>query len=141
MNEKSETALIFVKSISFRQDFYKAIKSPIETPDEWLIRIKQLAKQCDFGKCFDLFVLDKFITGLESEIIDYLCSCATVLGIDDTVNYVHTYQNVHANETDQNELTNESHINEEILDPFQGPTEVVRRPKTHHYHNTRYLTH
>ncbi|XP_031628894.1 zinc finger protein OZF-like isoform X2 [Contarinia nasturtii] len=122
MGDKSETACIFVRNIPSRQNFYKAMKSPTETPDHWLSRIKKLAKLCDFGNSLDSIVLDKFITGLENEVIDYLCLCAECLDIDATVKFIHTYQS--SDQTQTNDLAHVSNSNDQIMDPFQETPEV-----------------
>lgn len=92
MSGKSKKVSILSKLIPFRQNFYKAQKNSNESPDEWLIRLKELSKACSFGKNVDVIVLDKFITGLESEIIDYLCLSADSLNINTSLDIIHAFQ-------------------------------------------------
>lgn len=73
-------------------EFYKAQQQINESPTEWLTRIKELSNACSFGKSADLIVLDKFITGLESDIVDYLCSSADSLNINSSLEIIQAYE-------------------------------------------------
>lgn len=92
MGGKHQEAMILARSIPFRLDFHKALKTPKELPEEWLIRVKELAQLCCFGESCDLFVLDKFITGFETEITDHLCSRAECLDINKSLEIIQTYE-------------------------------------------------
>ncbi|XP_065361993.1 uncharacterized protein LOC135955568 [Calliphora vicina] len=48
-----------------RFKFYSATKSPCETTNEWAVRVRTLAAQCEFGNILSTVVRDKFIMGLE----------------------------------------------------------------------------
>lgn len=91
MGGKQNNVSILAKSIPHRKDFYNAIKQSKESPDEWLSRVKELAKTCSFGKSGDLFILDKFLTGLEPELIDHLCASAKNLNITSSLKIIHAY--------------------------------------------------
>lgn len=89
MNDVQEVVLILAKSISFRKKFHSAIRKSSETPEEWLCRVKSLAEACSFGESYNVFVLDKFLTGLEAESIDHLCSNAEYLDINSSLQIIH----------------------------------------------------
>lgn len=92
MGAKQKNAKILTKTIPFRKEFHRAVKEPTELPKDWLIRIKELAKACGFGKNNDLFVFNKFITGLENEVIEYLCSSAKCLDVNSSLEYIRVYE-------------------------------------------------
>lgn len=116
MENTEEVVSILAKSIPFRKDFQLAIKESRESPEEWLIRVKFLAKSCGFDKSYNLFVLDKFLTGLEAEIIDHLCSSAEYLDIDSSLEIIKANK----------ELT--TNIKEETM--IVEPADVLDEPET-----------
>lgn len=89
--KQNNIATVSVQLIPHRRDFYRANKETGESAEQWMCRIKELAKSCSFGKYFDYFVLDKFLTGLEPEIIDHLCSSAECLDISNSLEIIHAY--------------------------------------------------
>lgn len=109
MGGKKNNVSILAKSILHRKDFNDAVKEAKESPDEWLSRIKVLAKACSFGKSGDLFILDKFLTGLEIEIIVHLCSSAKNLNIENSLKIIHTY-GTKKNESAANTNPNEQNV-------------------------------
>lgn len=118
MGGKQKEPSILTKSIPFRKDFYKTIKEPKESPKEWLSRVNELAKLCDFGKSSDLFVLDKFVTGFETEIIDHLCSCAESLDFESSLDIIQAYN------APKTEITDNLYTDEQMVE-FGGEEELV----------------
>lgn len=92
MGAKQKTARILTKTIPFRKDFFRAIKEPTESPEQWLSRIKELTKSCCFGKNNDLFIFNKFIAGLEADLTDYLCSSVQRLDIQSSLDFIRVYE-------------------------------------------------
>lgn len=86
-----EVVTILAKSIPFRKEFNLAMKKSKETPNEWLARVKTLAALCGFGKCQNLCILDKFLTGFDTEIINHLCSSAKYLDIETALGIIEAY--------------------------------------------------
>lgn len=131
MGAKQRNAKILTKTIPFRKEFYRAVKDSTELPKDWLIRLKELAKTCGFGKNNDLFVFNKFITGLENEVIEYLCSSAKCLDVNSSLEYIRVY------EKQQIDVT----FNETFVDqpePLIEPPESVHIKKL--YTQTKYET-
>lgn len=114
MDAKPEKLSILTKTIPYRKVFHKATKKPTESPEKWLCRIKKLASLCDFGNCCGLFVLDKFITGLENEIIDYLKSCAECLDVDNSLEFIQMYEK---QKYDSNDSISDNQINDPSTEP------------------------
>lgn len=48
-----------------RYKFYNATKSSTETINEWAVRVRALAVNCEFGTCLETAIRDKFVMGLE----------------------------------------------------------------------------
>lgn len=92
MGAKQKNVKIPTKTIPFRKDFFKTAKEPDESSEEWLDRVKELAKPCCFGTHNDQFIVSKFITGLESEVIEYLCANAQSLDIQSTLKSISVYE-------------------------------------------------
>lgn len=92
MGAKQKNVKIPTKTIPFRKDFFRATKEPNESTEEWLSRVKELAKSCCFGTHSNQFIVSKFIIGLESEVIEYLCSNAQSLDIQSTIKSVNVYE-------------------------------------------------
>lgn len=86
-----EVVTILAKSIPFRKEFNLAMKKSKETPNEWLARVKTLAELCGFGQCQNLCILDKFLTGFDTEIINHLCSSAEYLDIETALEITEAY--------------------------------------------------
>lgn len=89
MGRRKEDISILTKLIPIRKEFNLANKEARETPEEWLNRVKELAESCEFGQSANLFVLDKFLIGLETETIDYLCSSAESVTINSSLEIIH----------------------------------------------------
>ena len=92
MGAKHKNVKIPTKTVPFRKDFFKATKEPNESTEKWLSRVKELAKSCCFGTHNDQFIVSKFITGMESEVIEYLCSNAQSLDIQSTIKSISVYE-------------------------------------------------
>lgn len=110
MGRKKEVISISTKFIPFRKEFHLANKEAKETHEEWLNRVKELAESCEFGQYFNLFVLEKFLIGLETETIDYLCSSAESLTVDSSL------QIIHALETAKTDIKEETTILSQAID-------------------------
>lgn len=123
MGAKQKGARIFTKTIPFRKDFYRAAKEPYESAEQWLFRVKELAKTCGFGQNNDLFVFNKFITSLENELTDYLCSNAQCLDINSSQQLARLYEKQNQNKTEQNETINTSFVDQS--EPLLEPPETV----------------
>lgn len=91
MGRKKNDVSISTKSIPIRKIFHSMIKEPKETHEEWLIRVKELAESCEFGQNINLFVLDKFLSGLETEMIDHLCLSAVCLTINSSLQIINEF--------------------------------------------------
>lgn len=91
MSSRQNNVSILVESLPYQRDFDRAIKETDESAEQWLFRVKELAKLCSFGMSYDLIVLHKFLTGLETEIIDHLCSSAECLDIENSLEIIHAY--------------------------------------------------
>lgn len=48
-----------------RFQFYGASKLPTESINEWAVRVRELAANCDFGADMEIAIHDKFVMGLE----------------------------------------------------------------------------
>lgn len=92
MGAKRKTVKIPSKTIPFRKDFFKATKEPNESTEAWLNRVNELAKSCCFGTHNDQFIVSKFVTGLETEVIEYLCSNSQSLDIQSTLKSIIVYE-------------------------------------------------
>lgn len=101
-------ASILTKLISVRQQFYKAQKNSDESPHDWLIRLKELSKACRFRRNSDLIVLDKFITELEPEIIDYLCLSAEIVNLKSAIEIIRAFQSQKADPQLESSSSDES---------------------------------
>lgn len=120
MGAKQNNVKILTKTIPFRKDFYKATKEPNESSEQWLSRVKELAKSCGFGTHNDQFIANKFIMGLESETIDYLCSSADSLDVAGSLKFIREY------EKQKNDLTlNAPTVVETETEPLLEPPESV----------------
>lgn len=82
---------ILAKSIPFRKEFNSAVKQAEETPKEWLARVRALSEVCGFGQAQNMRILDKFVTGFDTEIINQLCSTAKHLDIQTALEIVEAY--------------------------------------------------
>lgn len=57
-----------------RHAFYNACQESQESVAEWFARIKRLSHDCHLGAHFDVILIDRFISGLQSNtILDRLC--------------------------------------------------------------------
>ena len=57
-----------------RKKFYEAHKSETESVSDWVIRVKSLAANCEFGTAtIDTVVRDKFVCGLGGRLFEKLC--------------------------------------------------------------------
>lgn len=60
-----------------RKKFYDAVQISGESVNEFFIRIKGLAVNCEFGQCLNDVLKDKFIYGmLKGDIFDEMCEIA-----------------------------------------------------------------
>lgn len=66
MFSPTPTADVFLR----RKEFYSAIQRDGETPDSWCCRVNELAAGCRFGSQMEAFVLDKFITGMDTRLFE-----------------------------------------------------------------------
>lgn len=57
--------IIPIKCLENRRIFFNSVKNTNETIDEWLERIEILAKSCGFSQDLNLFLFNKFLTGLD----------------------------------------------------------------------------
>lgn len=122
MSGKSKKVSILSKLIPFRQEFYAARKTSDETAEEWLDRLKTLSKTCGFGASSEPMILDKFITGLEPDIIDYLRLSADSLNIKSSIEIIQAY------ETQKSDPQLLSHSDDENLHcPPTRPPEAVNQ--------------
>lgn len=86
-----EVVSILTKSIPFRREFNLAVKESKETPTEWLTQVKRLAEMCGFGQCQNLFILDKFLAGFDTDIINHLCSTAEYVDIGTALEIIEAF--------------------------------------------------
>lgn len=76
-----------------RKMFYAATKEPDETIVEWCARVKRMAGNCDFGTSITMYVLDKFVTGLDGKCFERLCeSDSSTLTLEDAVKLAVKYE-------------------------------------------------
>jgi hypothetical protein len=64
------------KTSSFRErkSFYNLQKSTTESINDWLVRIRSAAVNCEFGASLPTVLCDRFITGLpDGKILDRIC--------------------------------------------------------------------
>lgn len=92
MANVGEVVTILAKSIPFRTEFNLAMKESRETPTTWLARVKALSELCDFGQGQNLRILDKFLTGFDTEVINHLCSAAEHLDIETALEITEAYR-------------------------------------------------
>lgn len=129
---KSEVITILAKSIPFRKEFNLAVKEVKESPSEWLSRVNELAKLCGFGNAYDFFVLDKFVTGLEPDLINHLCSCAEYLDIESVLEIIDAYSSPKTNAIIREQcLLAEQTTEVEIETKVDDSTELVWSPHFH----------
>lgn len=120
--KQNNIANVFVKSIPYRREFYHAKKETDESAEQWMCRVKDLAKLCSFGKYNDFFILDKFLMGLEPEIIDYLCSSAECLDMCNSLDIIHAYNAQTRDSIKSIQLTDEQIVDSDD----QNEPEVVK---------------
>lgn len=82
MCPRSIVSTISVKSIWFRRKFHDANKDVDETVTEWLNRVQKLAKPCEFGKELNTFIWDKFIVGLDDNLLNHFCLDNKTISLD-----------------------------------------------------------
>lgn len=56
-----------------RKLFFDAKKFDNESAAQWAVRLKALAGNCKFGNSLELFLLNKFVTGMEGRTFEKLC--------------------------------------------------------------------
>lgn len=89
--QNNKRASIPASSLQYRKDFFSALQQTNESAEEWLHRVKELAQLCSFGKLNDIFVLNKFLTGLETKIVEHLCTNSQCLDFDNSLEIIGDY--------------------------------------------------
>jgi hypothetical protein len=57
-----------------RKTFYRLQMSSTETVNEWMVRVRSAAANCEFGTNLNTVLCDRFVTGLpEGKMLDRLC--------------------------------------------------------------------
>jgi hypothetical protein len=57
-----------------RRNFYRLQMSSTETVNEWMVRVRSAAANCEFGVNLNTVLCDRFVTGLpEGKMLDRLC--------------------------------------------------------------------
>lgn len=60
------------EAFHYRKVFYSCQREQIECNEKWFRRIENCVNGCDFGRFSVFMLLDKFISGLNNDIIDRL---------------------------------------------------------------------
>lgn len=68
------------EAFNHRKNFYSCQRNRIETNENWFQRIRNCVSRCDFGGFSEFLMLDKFVSGLNSDIIER-CRPAQALSI------------------------------------------------------------
>lgn len=61
-----------------RRTFYATIKDVTETIGEWFARIQDNINGCDFGELTDVMFIDKFISGLDDDLVSKFTETSTL---------------------------------------------------------------
>lgn len=74
MGKKSKVKNLVYKTptevaLLYRKTFYTITKDIEESLDEWFSRIQDNVNYCDFGELSDVMFIDKFISGLNDDLI------------------------------------------------------------------------
>ncbi|XP_037025994.1 zinc finger protein 883-like isoform X2 [Bradysia coprophila] len=83
-------------SIPYRKEFNSANKQADETLKNWYDRLKILAQPCDYGLHSEAFILNQFICGLDTLILEYLNAEQKVLSVNDVFDLTKSFE--HSNE-------------------------------------------
>lgn len=67
-----------------RKRFHSSIKDTSESVEDWFHRLQQCVSSCNFGALSNVFLIDKFISGLDVHLFDKL-SKSTTLTVEQTL--------------------------------------------------------
>lgn len=78
--------------VRYRRQFHTATKDPHETVSKWFCRLKKLAEPCQFESDLNNFLLDRFLIGLDDDLLNELCQQCSYLTLLNSLRILQRYE-------------------------------------------------
>lgn len=83
---------ISTASILYRKEFNSSNKHADETLKNWYDRVKVLAELCDYGSHLEAFILNQFVCGLDTFILEHFRSEQKDLSVNDVFDLTKSFE-------------------------------------------------